>query len=405
VCAGGAATLLATTSSTNASYLWSDSETTASITVSPGSTATYTVTVTDGVTGCANSGGGTVTVNPLPVITTSSLPDATYHAAYNQTVGGTGVATFSAVGLPPGLSLDSGGNLAGTPLVAGTSNVVITATSAAGCVTSAALSLTVGKAASAVGLVSSENPSGYHDSVQFAATGLAADAGGSVAFLTNGSVLSLSNLVGGTAGSLAISSLPRGNNTVTVEYAGDANYLGSTNSLTQTVTNHPPVAVAATYYRAKGMNLKISISDLLTNVTDVDGDAGSLQGVGASGTGATILTNGVCIFYIPGTGANSNANDSFTYTVSDGFGGSATANLLVDVYSAAGPAQIALPSNGVVNLTFYGISNYTYVVQTTTNLSVPWWTLGTNTAGTNGMWRFTDPNATNAQQYYRSAQP
>ena len=106
-----------------------------------------------------------------------------------------------------------------------------------------------------------------------------------------------------------------------------------------------------------------------------------------------------------GTGANSNANDSFTYTVSDGFGGSATANLLVDVYSAAGPAQIALPSNGVVNLTFYGIPNYTYVVQTTTNLSVPWWTLGTNTAGTNGMWRFTDPNATNAQQYYRSAQP
>jgi hypothetical protein len=36
---------------------------------------------------------------------------------------------------------------------------------------------------------------------------------------------------------------------------------------------------------------------------------------------------------------------------------------------------------------------------------VPWWTLSTNTASTNGSWQFTDPNATNTQQYYRSAQP
>jgi hypothetical protein len=59
----------------------------------------------------------------------------------------------------------------------------------------------------------------------------------------------------------------------------------------------------------------------------------------------------------------------------------------------------------VVNIKFFGIPNYTYVVQTTTNLAVPWWTLSTNTASTNGSWQFTDPNATNSQQYYRSAQP
>jgi len=67
VCAGSSATLTATNSASNPSYLWSDSETTASITVSPASTTAYTVTVTDGTTGCANSGSGTVTVNASPV--------------------------------------------------------------------------------------------------------------------------------------------------------------------------------------------------------------------------------------------------------------------------------------------------------------------------------------------------
>ena len=66
---------------------------------------------------------------------------------------------------------------------------------------------------------------------------------------------------------------------------------------------------------------------------------------------------------------------------------------------------MSLPMNGVVKITFFGIPNFAYVVQTTTNLSVPWWTISTNIAGTNGSWLFTDPNATNAQQYYRLSQP
>ena len=66
ICAGGSATLTATTNASSPSYLWSPGgATSASITVSPGLTTIYTVMVTDGVTGCSASGSGTVTVSPL----------------------------------------------------------------------------------------------------------------------------------------------------------------------------------------------------------------------------------------------------------------------------------------------------------------------------------------------------
>ena len=69
-----------------------------------------------------------------------------------------------------------------------------------------------------------------------------------------------------TTMSLSITNLPRGTNLITVSYYGDSNYVGSTNTLNQIVTNHPPVAVDATYYRAKGLSLKIALTNLLTNV-------------------------------------------------------------------------------------------------------------------------------------------
>ena len=92
VCAGGSATLTATTSASSPSYLWSPGgATTASITVSPASTTTYTVTVTDGSTGCAKSGSGTVTVNPLP--TASAGPAQAICAGGSVQIGGSPTAS------------------------------------------------------------------------------------------------------------------------------------------------------------------------------------------------------------------------------------------------------------------------------------------------------------------------
>ncbi|MCC7503830.1 MAG: hypothetical protein IT259_00960, partial [Saprospiraceae bacterium] len=61
ICNGASATL---TASGGGTYLWSNAETTASITVSPTSTTTYTVTVT--LNGCTTTVQQVITVNPLP---------------------------------------------------------------------------------------------------------------------------------------------------------------------------------------------------------------------------------------------------------------------------------------------------------------------------------------------------
>lgn len=67
ICSGDSATLTATTSSANPFYSWSPGgATTASITVSPTSTTTYTVSVIDGTTGCSGVAFSTVTVNQRP---------------------------------------------------------------------------------------------------------------------------------------------------------------------------------------------------------------------------------------------------------------------------------------------------------------------------------------------------
>jgi hypothetical protein len=100
ICAGASATLTATTSGNSPSYLWSPGgATTASITVSPASTTTYTVTVTDGTTGCANSGSGTVTVNPLPTFTYSQVNETCNGQSIGSITvsasGGSGSYTYS----------------------------------------------------------------------------------------------------------------------------------------------------------------------------------------------------------------------------------------------------------------------------------------------------------------------
>ena len=95
-----------------------------------------------------------------------------------------------------------------------------------------------------------------------------------------------------------------------------------------TAVNDAPVAAADTATTNEDIAATIYV---LANDSDVDGDALSVSSVtqGAHGT-VVINTNGT-VTYTPA--ANYNGSDSFSYTISDGNGGSATASVPITVTS------------------------------------------------------------------------
>ena len=66
-----------------------------------------------------------------------------------------------------------------------------------------------------------------------------------------------------------------------------------------------------------------------------------------------------------------------------------------------------LGAGSIFNLTLTGLPNQNYVLQTATNLAppVPWQSLLTNAADTNGVWQFTDTNLNSAQKFFRVTTP
>lgn len=159
-----------------------------------------------------------------------------------------------------------------------------------------------------------------------------------------------------------------------------------------------PVANNVSTNRFSGAAITILIASLLANATNADGSTLVFDSFSSLPAGA--ITNATSIT-LPGT----NTTQTFRYIVADENGANATGSVIVNVYSATSSPQMSIAGVGVVNIKFFGIPTNTYLVLTTTNLGTTWWPLSTNTAGSDGSWQFSDPHATNAQQYYRTVQP
>jgi len=276
--------------------------------------------------------------------------------------------------------------------------------------------LTVNSASSTIALASSSNPARPGVPVTFTAT-LSALApsttvpGGTVQFQIDGALFGGPvTLVAGLANSGGTSSLSHGYHAVAADYAGNANFIGSTNTLTQLI-NTPPVASLALFSRPPNLGLIIAMSNLLANATDADGDAISLVAVGAVSTnGGTISTNSHFVFYSP-PAANGNVTDQFSYTVADIYGATSTNVVEVVLQPDAGNpspniVSITVHGDGTVTIVFAGIPGFSYLIQATTSLSLPisWTTLATLTAGADGLIIFTDLNAPRYPvRYYRTA--
>ncbi|HEV2694633.1 MAG TPA: immunoglobulin domain-containing protein, partial [Verrucomicrobiae bacterium] len=96
------------------------------------------------------------------------------------------------------------------------------------------------------------------------------------------------------------------------------------------------------------------------------------------------------------------------YAVATASGGSVTSSVAVlTIYNPPGIGSVDANFNGSFTLNLLGTPGYTYVLEALTNLSSPggWLPVATNVLGTNGVWQFTDSQATNyLQQFYRLKQ-
>ena len=265
---------------------------------------------------------------------------------------------------------------------------------------SSALPQTVNQATPTFTLLSSESPSGFNDALTFVATNFPTDATSNIVFTANSLPFSTNLLANGGATSIVITNLPRGTNVIAANYVGDNNYTIAITSLNQVVTNHPPVAGAASYTRNAAIHqLKIAISDLLTNATDVDGDTNTLVGTSVSTNGVTLTTSGGYLFY---NDANPVA-DQFTYTVTDGYGGtnSAVVTINVDTTPLFGQASLAVDTTGgTATLNFAGIPGYSYSVARSTDL-INWTVIWTTNAPPGGVFQFTDSAPPQPSAYYQ----
>ena len=153
----------------------------------------------------------------------------------------------------------------------------------------------------------------------------------------DGDALSISSVSQGTHGSVSTDG-------TTVIYAPAANFNGSDNftytvsdgnggnatatiTITTTGVNDNPVAVNDTGSTPEDTPVTISV---LNNDSDIDGDALSISSV-SQGVHGSVSTDGATVTYAPA--ANFNGSDNFTYTVSDGSGGDATATVIIDTTS------------------------------------------------------------------------
>ena len=398
-------------------------------------TATLTVYASDGTTAQTTVTIGTPTTTALAV---SSNP-----STYGQTVtvtatvspnpfGGTVQFYTNGVALGSAQSVNAGTGQATldvntTIFAAGHTYSVSATNSGNGYFLSSGTTvpnlITVNQASNYLALASSiPGTNGYLDNVYFTATAIT---NGATATLATGNVIfsytnyattasasfSTNALVLGTTNSLTISTLARGTNLITAAYAGDNNYLGWTNSVLQVVTNHPPMATVMYVTNTAGVDTMIKFADVATNWSDLDpGDTVTMTSISLVSTnGRNLSTNtfggNTWILY---TNAPS-VNDQFTYSISDGQGGTniGYVNLILGTSPMTGQMPNINYGGGSVSLTFYGAAGFSYTVQRTLSLTPEAWVDISNYpptyTQTNVVMPFADTN--NPAAYYRLKSP
>lgn len=195
---------------------WAPVISTAPSNVYPGTTYTITGTQLNGLTQGAYYGDDFQMATNYPIVQITN--SATGHVFYGRTF------NISNRSIAPGVSVSTSFTVPAN-IELGPSSLVVIANG----IPSA--SVPIGIAVPTVGVTSSLNPSVYGQAVSFTATVTGASPTGSVMFGIDRNVLGVAPLIGGTATSGTISTLPAGPHTVTAAYSGDTNNAAGTGTL------------------------------------------------------------------------------------------------------------------------------------------------------------------------------
>ncbi|MFO1264312.1 MAG: retention module-containing protein [Rhodoferax sp.] len=128
--------------------------------------------------------------------------------------------------------------------------------------------------------------------------------------------------------------------------------------------NHAPVAAADAVTTTADTALTITAQTLLINDTDSDGNALKLLSV-TGGTHGSVILNGTDVVYTPTAGYS--GSDTFQYTISDGHGGTSTANVAVQI-DPVNHAPVAV-GDSVTGTVVIGAANQAVTIASSTLLA------------------------------------
>jgi hypothetical protein len=165
----------------------------------------------------------------------------------------------------------------------------------------------------------------------------------------------------------------------------------------------PPMANDVVITATKGVTVTIPISELLTNVTDVDDYAITLASVNSiSEEGGRIATNTTTLTYTPPSNLTAN-EDEFEVLYSDGHGGETVGFVTLELLP---PNQLQIDASQIttsgIQLTLSGMPGTVYDIEVSTDL-FNWSFLETVTAASTGVVGVLDAAAKDmSYRFYRA---
>ena len=225
--------------------------------------------------------------------------------------------------------------------------------------------------------------------------------------LTNGTVQCGSN-------SVAFAVTVTGTPPLSVQWSLDGSPVTGATNLSFSLTNlhlpnHTVTVIITNLYASVTSNAVVTVLDTLAPVITLNGGNPIYVELGSTFTDPGATADDLCMGVVPVSVAgsvNTNAlgTNTLIYTATDGNGNTNTATRTVIVRVITPLITGVVAGNGGVTLSLSGAPGYTYILETTTNLILlaGWQAITTNTPGTNGVWQFTDLQATNfTQRFYR----